>query len=228
MCWWLPTFIAVVLIIPAEYAIRRHLGFQDRLVRPGVALQISTHLGPIEVRACGPADGPLAIALPDSGDEPYFLTEWDRRAEDLADVGYRVLLPDFQSNARTIPPGFFVSGISDEDAERVVMTLAGNRSLSLLLGKSWGGTIAGRFAAHHPAMVQRLVLIAPGLKDAALMRKLTMPVLLMFAKDDRAFNAFHRFKDNVGVENLHVTIADRGGHLILDTYAAPTRTFAKL
>ena len=95
------------------------------------------------------------------------LREWDVCAEACAEAGFRVLLPNFHSNPRTAP-GLGL-GVGEEDVMKILVTAisAHSKDPVILMGKSWGGAVAAKFAQRHSDMVRQLVLICPALASAA-------------------------------------------------------------
>ena len=95
------------------------------------------------------------------------LHEWDACAQACAEAGFRVLLPNFHSNPRTAPG--LALGVGEDDVMKILVTAisAHSKEPVILMGKSWGGAVAAKFAQRHPDMVRQLVLICPALSDAA-------------------------------------------------------------
>lgn len=95
------------------------------------------------------------------------LREWDACAEACAKAGFRVLLPNFHSNPRTAPG--LVLGVGEEDVMKILATAisAHSKEPVILMGKSWGGAVAAKFAQRHSDMVRQLVLVCPALSSAA-------------------------------------------------------------
>ena len=51
-------------------------------------------------------------------------------------------------------------------------------------GKSWGGKIAGLYAAQNSEKIDRLVLVCPALKDGNLIKGIQSRTLLCWCEDD--------------------------------------------
>lgn len=132
------------------------------------------------------------------------------------------MLPNFHSNPNTVPG--LLSGVSDDDVDRVLLTIFGDRP-AFLLGKSWGGKQAATFASNHPHLVQRLALVAPALQDPHVCAKLTMPMLLMWSKDDwiTPYAGARVYQSHCS--DLQFVPAERGGHRILNEYVQPLSDF---
>lgn len=201
--------------------------------RPGLEVPVDiAPLGVIEVQVLGPSGGPLAIAQHGANPAWTALTEFDMVASELAEQGYRVLLPNLHSNPKAAP-GVFGISISDADFQKVLVDLVeleGNASgeLPLLLGKSWGGGAVARFAANNPNMVQKLVLVAPGAPkvEAQGAQALSMPLQVFWAKDDpiTPFSDAAVFQEHAPRVVVHVV--DTGGHNVLPEYTDPILAFA--
>ncbi|CAL1132265.1 unnamed protein product [Cladocopium goreaui] len=137
--------------------------------RAGSPLACETHLGEISVQSFGPENGPVVIAI--HGMSSAVLREWDVCAEACAEAGFRVLLPNFHSNPRTAP-GLGL-GVGEEDVMKILVTAisAHSKDPVILMGKSWGGAVAAKFAQRHSDMVRQLVLICPALASAAVAKE---------------------------------------------------------
>jgi lipase len=105
----------------------------------------------LQVYRYGPADGPLVLAL-------HGLTGHGRRWEELA-VGHlpevRMIAPDLRGHGRStsLPPWTFETVVED-----VAALLDGP---ALVVGHSFGGTVAVRLAVRYPELVRGLVLLDP-------------------------------------------------------------------
>jgi pimeloyl-ACP methyl ester carboxylesterase len=111
----------------------------------------------LHVRDTGPRDAPVILFLHGFGSS---LHTWDEVAARLEDR-FRVIRLDL--------PGFGLTGpdptgdYSDTRAGVVLAALLDKLGVARanVVGSSMGGRIAWRFAAEHPARVERLVLMAP-------------------------------------------------------------------
>ena len=84
----------------------------------------------------------------------------------FAKHGYEVWLLDIAGfgHSEAVKDGFMPdSDYAAEDIEAAVRCILARNNLSSMdvLGWSWGTVTSGRFAAHHPELVHRLVLYAP-------------------------------------------------------------------
>ena len=151
--------------------------------RAGTQFSISTSFGVVGARVIGTGETTV-VALHGMSQAPAVIGEWDRVAAALGErPGYRVVLPNLHSNRRTSPRSIS----SDEEIEQLCRELLQSvspRSPVILMGKSWGGGVAARCASVLPGRVRSLVLVAPAVADETTARLLTMPTLLLWAKDD--------------------------------------------
>ena len=77
---------------------------------------LDTPLAPVEALVFGPEDSelPTVLAIHGVSNVPAVTQEWQQTAVALAAKGYRVIVPNLHSNARTRPALLF-GGISDQD-----------------------------------------------------------------------------------------------------------------
>jgi pimeloyl-ACP methyl ester carboxylesterase len=111
----------------------------------------------LHVRDEGPRDAPVVLMLHGFGSS---LQTWDAWAEGLRER-YRVLRLDLPGHGLSGPaPG---GDYSDAHAHRLLDALLDARGIAraTFVGHSIGGRIAWSHAAHAPARVERLVLVAP-------------------------------------------------------------------
>jgi len=157
------------------------------------------------------------------------ITEWESTAKALAAEGWCVILPDLHTNERTKP-----GSIEPHDVAKVLQAALDHHKVVhpiSLLGKSWGGGQATRFAASHRSQVSKLVLVAPSLDDAAVPAQLPpLPVRLFWAEDDTVVpvaraSIYSESLDASGC--LEFTTVAVGGHRILDEYIAPIISFLR-
>jgi pimeloyl-ACP methyl ester carboxylesterase len=59
-----------------------------------------------------------------------------------------------------------------------------SRESAVLMGKSWGGSVAIQTALAHPDKVSHLILSAPAYSSFPALQELRQPVLLAWAEDD--------------------------------------------
>ncbi len=133
-----------------------HSGWQARHVQIG---EVRLHL----VEA-GREDAPAVILLHGF---PEFWWGWRHQIDPLVSAGYRVIAPDMRGYNLSDRP----KGVGAYRADRVaddIAALAGALGLRTfaLVGHDWGGLIAWRVAARHPARIVKLVILDAPHPDA--------------------------------------------------------------
>ncbi len=125
-------------------------------------MTINTSLGPIEVRIYGPlslkqGSEPI-ICIP--GMNKALVNEWSNVAQTLGDAGYTVVILNLFSNSLTKPKVIsdndFISMLRDDIIHNYFRS-----KKAIIMGKSWGGKMAGTFTLKNSDIVSKLVLIAP-------------------------------------------------------------------
>lgn len=186
--------------------------------------------GDIKAVVVGPENGTPVIAI--HGMKESMAMEWMKVASKLGDEGFRVCVLNLHSNPKTKP-----KAIDKAEMQKILLDSVTkgyfNTDKAILMGKSWGGSIAANYAANHPTAVSKLVLVAPALGgDKALSaikdRTQHLPVYLAWAKDDRIMPAKRTDKwiDVLG-DRLTTLNKDSGGHVIFDEYAPSIAAFLK-
>jgi 3-oxoadipate enol-lactonase len=87
---------------------------------------------------------------------------WEPQVGPFTDAGHRVVRPDLRGFGDSPPPSGRFSNL--EDVGRLLEHLGIERAS--LVGVSFGGRIALELALAHPKLVDALVLVAAGLRDA--------------------------------------------------------------
>lgn len=155
---WLLLLLAALAVGPfLREALRRPMNDRRRRSAPGRFARLSQ--GTTHYRWHGSGDGPVAVCV-------HGLTTpslvWDRVAEGLVDMGFRVLVYDLYGRGYSDRPrglqdaAFFNRQLGD------LLAHEGLEGDITLLGYSMGGAVAPAFAAENPGMLRQLVLIAPG------------------------------------------------------------------
>jgi len=141
-------------------------------------LAIPTHLGSVKVRQFGTGRR-LVIALQGKSAQEDVIDEWVPTATALAaDAGHCVLLPNLHSNPHSAP-----GTVNSTDVDKIICAFFHffEATEAILMGKSWGGGEALMFAAQHPEMVTKLILVAPSLVDVTFIPKVaTLPIALFW------------------------------------------------
>jgi len=109
----------------------------------------------LHVRDTGPRDAPVLLLLHGLGASLHTWEPWAR----ALDSSYRVVRFDFPGHGLSAPDDDY----SDPRTLRLVAALLDSLGVAkaTVIGNSMGGRIAWRFAAEHPARVEKLVLMAP-------------------------------------------------------------------
>jgi pimeloyl-ACP methyl ester carboxylesterase len=149
--------LALIAMAPfLREAARPPMSRRARRDAPGQFAELSQ--GTTHYRWLGAEDGPVAVCV-HGLTTPSFV--WERVAEALGRMGYRVLVYDLYGRGYSGRPrgaqdcAFFARQLSDLLEDQDV------RGDITLLGYSMGGIIAPAFAAQHPGMIRQLVLLAP-------------------------------------------------------------------
>lgn len=158
MIWlFLAALIALITIAPFVIEKRRPAMDDDaRVDAPGSFAELSQ--GVTHYQWFGGNRGPVAVCV-HGLTTPGFV--WHQIAQDLAQLGYRVLVYDLYGRGYSDRPegkqddAFFVQQLEDLLAhEQIADDIT-------LFGYSMGGVIATCYAARHPDQIRQLVLVAP-------------------------------------------------------------------
>ena len=176
----------------------------------------------------GPAGGTnFVLCVQGKSANHDVVTEWEHTAQELAAAGWCVILPNLHTNERTKP-----GTLPAEEVAKILQSALDHNGVKqpvCLLGKSWGGGQATRFAAAFPEKVQRLVLVAPSLDDPTAVAHLstTVRVRLFWALDDNVVPPERAavYRDGIDASRLVFTTVKTGGHRILDEYSASIVSF---
>ena len=158
MTWWaVIAILAAVAIWPfAVEALRPRMNRTRREAAPGQFTTLSQ--GVTHYQWHGPEDGPVAVCV-HGLTTPSFV--WGPVAEELAQMGYRVLTYDLYGRGFSDRPrseqdsAFFLRQLDD------LLEDQGVTGEITLLGYSMGGAIASAFAAEQAGRLRQLVLLAP-------------------------------------------------------------------
>ena len=153
-----------------------------------VDLALETPLGPVAAKSFGAAGQAFVLCVQGKSGKIDVVEEWYPTAAALAANGYHVVVPNLHSNPKTKPGEIFT-----DDLQAVLLCAFrrfGARH-AILLGKSWGGGEALRFAARQPELVTHLVMVAPSLSDQTDIGLVAAPSLLFWAADDTVKEVSH-------------------------------------
>jgi epoxide hydrolase 4 len=105
----------------------------------------------------GPLDGPLVILL--HGFPECWYT-WRKQIKPLAEAGYRVVVPDQRGyNLSDKPQGIHHYRLEALSADVVELIRSFEREQAIVVGHDWGGMVAWHLAMHHPAVVEKLIVM---------------------------------------------------------------------
>ncbi|MEQ9674213.1 MAG: alpha/beta hydrolase [Roseovarius indicus] len=158
MTWWvILAAIAAVVVWPfAVEAMRPRMTRARRELAPGQFTKLSQ--GMTHYRWLGPEGGPIAVCV-HGLTTPSFV--WGPVAEELAEMGYRVLTYDLYGR------GFSDRVKGEQDSAFFIRQLddlledQGVTGEITLIGYSMGGAIVAAFCAEQAGRVRQLVLLAP-------------------------------------------------------------------
>jgi len=133
-----------------------------RAEAPGQFVELTAGLTHYDI--AGPESGPVVI-LVHGFSVPYYI--WDTTFASLADAGFRVVRFDLFGRGYSDRPDTDYNGKLFEG--QIVDLIA---SLELdspvdVVGLSMGGAVTMRFAANHPELVRKIVLVDPAHKASA-------------------------------------------------------------
>lgn len=151
--WLIAAILACLALLPVLLELRRKM--PDPRAAPGDFARLSG--GVTHYRWLGPVRGPVAIAV---HGQTTPSPAWYSVAEELAGLGYRVLVYDLYGRGYSGNPkgrqdeAHFVTQLTELLADQ------GVEDDITLLGYSMGGGIATLFAARNPHRIKRLILFA--------------------------------------------------------------------
>ena len=91
---------------------------------------------------------------------PENWTSWRHQLRPLADAGFSVLAPDLRGyNESDAPAGVEPYAIDHIVSDVAAIVRASGRDRAHIVGHDWGGIIAWHFAAAHPELLDRLVIM---------------------------------------------------------------------
>lgn len=154
--WWALALVPVIAVLAWPFWHEARKGEPLRNKAPGRFA--ATGRGQTHYLWHGPARGPVVVAIHGSTTP---LPVWDRVAEGLVTLGYRVLVYDLYGRGYSDAPAgrqdrrFFLGQLDALLADQ------GLREDLTVMGYSMGGAIATAFAAENPDRIKRLILLAP-------------------------------------------------------------------
>lgn len=142
---------------------------------------IKTAQGHICGMQAGPDNGPVIICVHGWSRRNDWRT-WEPLLAPLGAAGYRTISVDMPGWGKS--PAW--EKIAGKSAIVAMLDTLAVETAHALIGKSWGGGVCLDFGLTHPNRVKKLILTAPAYRGApsVLTQRLTMPVLLAWAKND--------------------------------------------
>jgi pimeloyl-ACP methyl ester carboxylesterase len=157
---------------------RRAAGLSSQtILRPDDFRHATVQVGDLRMHTVveGPEDAPLVVLLHGF---PEFWYSWRHQIKELAAAGYRVVTPDQRGYNLTDKHGPYDVSTLATDIVSLVHTLGYRRAT--IVGHDWGGVISWVLGAHHPDVVERLIVCnAPHPSAAiAVWKSLYLPQIL--------------------------------------------------
>jgi hypothetical protein len=87
------------------------------------------------------------------------LTEWDNIAELLGNNKFTTVVLNFFSNSKTYPGKLKEHQFQEIIRESVMANYFGSEKI-IIMGKSWGGSMAIKFVLDNPSLIEKAVFIA--------------------------------------------------------------------
>jgi pimeloyl-ACP methyl ester carboxylesterase len=111
----------------------------------------------LHVRAAGPSDGPLVVLLHGF---PEFWYGWRHQIAPLAEVGYRVVVPDQRGyNLSDAPSSVAAYDLDVLTADVRHLIDATGRGTAHVVGHDWGAMVGWRLAMTHSGWIRRLGIL---------------------------------------------------------------------
>lgn len=111
----------------------------------------------LNTAVAGPEDGPLLILLHGF---PEFWYGWQHQIDPLAELGYRVLIPDQRGyNLSDKPEGIENYTLNELRDDIVGLIEQSGEKKAVIIGHDWGGAVAWHLAATKPEYVEQLMVI---------------------------------------------------------------------
>lgn len=172
-------------------------------------LWLETEYGRIHGKSAG--NGPLVLAVHGWSQRNDWRT-WEALIEPLAAGGLRVVSLDMPGWGKS--PAITQGQLSAEKAAAIIMAVldALNEETAAIMGKSWGGGVALHVALAYPARTTRLVLTAPAFSDTTILGGVKVPVLLVWAEDDKVIPIGNAKKYLQRLPEITFVQYERGGH----------------
>ncbi|MFK7805205.1 MAG: alpha/beta fold hydrolase [Anaerolineae bacterium] len=172
-------------------------------------IAIKTPRGEIFGMTAGPENGPVVICVHGWSQKNGWHT-WKSMLAPLGAVGYRVISVDMPGWGKSAAWG----KTAGKSAVVAMLDSLGVQTAHALVGKSWGGGVCLDFAMTHPTRVKKLVLTAPAYRGdlSILTQRLTTPVLLAWAKNDKTIPIAWGEKLQAAIPNCQFELYEEGEH----------------
>ena len=137
---------------------------------------------------------------------------WEPMMRPLAAAGFWVVSVDMPGWGRS--ESLKSEPLMEEDPAAAVVDILDGLEVetAVLMGKSWGGSVALDVALNRPARVARLILTAPARLNLDGLAGLQQPVLLAWAEDDPVIPYQQAAKFVRVIPNIQLESYPTGGH----------------
>ncbi|RMG99943.1 MAG: alpha/beta fold hydrolase [Chloroflexi bacterium] len=184
-------------------------------------LFIETDFGCVFAKSAGEIGAPLVLGIHGWSQRNGWHT-WQPLMPPLAQAGFWVVSVDMpgwgQSVVRTAEPMTgeraitAVWGILNGLREWAETEGKNPPETAVLMGKSWGGGVALKFALKYPRQVTKLILTAPAFREFDRLPEITQPILLTWAEDDPVIPFTYAAKFAEALPNCRLIPYPTGGH----------------
>jgi epoxide hydrolase 4 len=118
---------------------------------------LNLELGRIKLHAATAGHGPLVVLLHGF---PEFWYSWRHQLAPLAAAGFHAIAPDMRGyNESAKPRGIHSYAVQELVDDVLALIKRESAGPAYLVGHDWGGVVAWRFAALHPELTRRLVIL---------------------------------------------------------------------
>lgn len=172
---------------------------------------LQTQFGRVYAQTAGPETGVLVLGLHGLSRRNGWHT-WQPVMEPLAKAGFRVVCFDMPGWGQS--PPIHEQELSQPEAVNIVLSVMDTLEPvkpAVLMGKSWGGSLALEIAMSQPARISKLILTAPAFMDFGRLSAVLSPVLLVWAEDDPVIPVAYAERYRA-IPNLKIVTYATGGH----------------
>ena len=173
-------------------------------------LFIQTKSWRIFAKSAGHPGDPLVLGIHGWSQRNGWHT-WEPMMRPLAHAGFQVVSVDMPGWGRSRP--LQAEPLEDDPVAAILGILAGlEAETAVLMGKSWGGSVALDVALNYPARVSKLILTAPARLNLDDLAGLKQPVLLAWAEDDPVIPYQQAAKLLNVIPDIQLETYPTGGH----------------